>query len=124
MKKRVLIASACCAAALAVLLVALTVHRGRIDVIIDNKLADSIRVVGIQDEDIDLPVPGNRFARFSYRITRGGAPINLRLRVGEQVIDKDIVDYVERAYRGEVWVTVSRNAEGDIDLSVKSNVSL
>lgn len=99
-------------------------RRGSIRITIQNDTAEEISVVSIQDQPFQKTVPGNRTERFSYRITQGGKPIMFQLQIGGEVIDKEIVEYAERAYHGSVAITVSRSDNGNISVETSSNVKL
>ena len=98
-------------------------NSGNVKVKIENNLSESISVVSIQNETVNKTVSGNDSEQFTYKISRGGIPMSLQLQIGEEIIERDIVDYVERASHGKVTVTVDRDADGRISIDVDSDVT-
>lgn len=112
------------AAAAAVVLIGLVARHGHIRVTVKNDLPEAVRVVSVQHTAVDRTVAGNRSGRFTYRIAPGDAAVMLRLQVGSEFLDREIVDYVDRAYYGRVTVKVSRDEAGEPRIEADANVGL
>ena len=108
-------------AVLLLLSVLLYAFRGQIRVIVNNDLPEDIYVMRIEEKDLQERIPGKESAVFTYKITKS-ASINLQLKLGDEIMNTEIVGYCEPSYRGRVIVTIY-NDNGKICVKVKSNVS-
>jgi hypothetical protein len=102
----------------------LLARHGRIRITVENDLPESVRVVSVQRQSVGKEVASHGTGRFTYRIAPGDATVSLRLQVGDETVDREIVDYVDRAYYGRVTVKVSRDEAGEPRIEADANVGL
>lgn len=98
-------------------------NRGKIDISVNNKTPHNFNIVQVNDQIIKKKVNAMESTHFRYKITSDGIGVNLQLSKDNEVINKEIIEYIETAYYGTVNVFITDNHSGEIEIGVKEHLS-
>ena len=98
--------------------------RGLIRVTLYNDLDSDIKLLAIQNDDVQESVKTQQSKTVSYRVSRGEISLSISLMIKGRTVIKEIIEYLEPAYHGRVTVRVFRDEAGNLDFEIHSFVSL